>query len=72
MFCYYLRSILIVTVIIYSWLSRCSIARGSNSRLSQEVPTKVKARNSFLFAAGFYKVENTEHLIDFVVTLFFS
>ena len=31
--------------------------------------TKVKARKSFLFTEGYLKVENKEHLFDFVVTL---
>ena len=33
-------------------------------------PTKVKAPKSFLFTDGSFKVENKEHLVDFVVTLY--
>ena len=54
-----------------SRLSRGTTARGSCSGLSLGGPTKVKARNSFLFTEGSLKAENKEHLIDFVVTLYF-
>ena len=57
---------------IYIRLLRCSTARGSCSGLSLIGPTKVKARKSFLFAEGSLKVENKEHLVDFVVTLYFT
>ena len=33
---------------------------------------KVKTCKSFLFTEGSLKVENEEHLFDFVVTLYFS
>ena len=42
---------------------------GPGSGLSLVGPTKVKARKSFLFTKGSLKVENKEHLMDFVVTL---
>ena len=32
----------------------------------------VKAHESFLFSEGSLKVENKEHLVDFVVTLYFT
>ena len=35
-------------------------------------PTLVKARTSFLYTEGFLKVENKEHLVDFVITLYFT
>ena len=57
---------------IYSQLSRCITARGSISGLSLGGPTKVKARESFLFTEGSLKVENKEHLFDFIVTLLSS
>ncbi len=56
-------------VIIYSWLSRCSTARGSSTRLSLVGTTKVKACKSFLFTEGSPEVENKEQLFDIVVTL---
>ena len=46
---------------IYSWLSRCSTARGSGSRLSCGGPTKVKAHKTFLFTEDLLKVENKGH-----------
>ena len=54
---------------MYSWLSRCSEARGSSTGLFLIGPTKVNTRKSFLFTKGFLKVENKEHLFDLVVTL---
>ena len=42
---------------MYSWLLRCSKARGSSTGLSLVSPTKVNARKSFLFTEGFLKVE---------------
>ena len=33
-------------------------------------PTKVKDHKSFKFTEGSLKVENKEHLVDFIVTLF--
>ena len=47
---------------INSRLSRCSTDRGAISRLPQGGRTKVKVQGSL-------KVENKEHLFDFVVTL---
>ena len=40
-----------------SRLSRCSTARGSDSRFSLGGPTKVKASKAFLFTEGSLKVE---------------
>ena len=57
---------------IDSWLSRCSTARGSSTKLFHVGPTKVKAHKSFLFTGGSLKVENEKQLVDFVVTLFSS
>ena len=57
---------------INSWLSRCSSARGSGSWLYLGNPTKVKANKFFLFTESSLKVENKEHLVDFVVTLYLS
>ena len=54
---------------IHSRLSRCSTARGSSTRLSLVVPTKVKVCKSFLITEGSLKVENKEHLFDFFATL---
>ena len=59
-------------MVIYSLLSRYSTARGSSTGLSQEGPSKVKACKSFLFTKGSLEVENKEHLVDFVVTLYFT
>ena len=56
--------------IIYSWLSRCSTARGSSTGLLLVGPGKVKACESFLFTEGSPECENKEHLFDFVVTLY--
>ena len=47
-----------------------STAKGSGSGLSLGGHTKVGASKSFLFTEGSLKVENKEHLINFVVTLF--
>ena len=49
----------------YSRLSRCSTAVGSSSRLFLGCPTKVKARNSFLFTEGSHKNFNSRlnHLL---------
>ena len=58
-------------IFIYGWLSRCSTARGSCSRLSLGGPTTVNALKSFLFTEDSFKVENKEHLVDFIVTLYF-
>ena len=41
---------------------RCGTARDPISGLFLGVPTKVKARKSFLHTEGFLKVENKEHL----------
>ena len=57
---------------MYNQLSRCITARGSGSGLSLGGPTKVKVHKSFLFTEGSHKVENKEHLVEFVVTLSFS
>ena len=57
---------------IYSQLSRCSTASGSSTGLSLVGPTMVKASKTFLFTEGSLKVENKEHLVDFVVTLYFT
>ena len=57
---------------MYSRLLRCGTARGSGFRLSLGGPTKVKARKSFLFTEGLHKVENKKHLVDFVVTHYYS
>ena len=54
------------------WLLRCSTARRSSNGLFLVGPTKVKACKSFLFNEGSLKVENKEHLFDFVLTLFLS
>ena len=51
-------------------MSRSSTARGSDTGLSLVGPTKVKACKSFLFTAGSFKVENKEHLFDFVSKLY--
>ena len=48
--------------IIYSWLLRCSTARGSSSGLSLRGPTKVKAPKCFLFTEGSLIVENNKLL----------
>ena len=55
---------------IHSRLRRCSTARVSSTELFLVGPTKVKAPKSFLFTEGSIKVENNEHLIDFVFTFF--
>ena len=47
---------------MYSQLSRCSAAKGSRTGLSLVGPTKVKARQSFLFTEGFLKVEINKSL----------
>ena len=57
---------------IHSQLSRCCTTRGSSSGLSLEDPTKVKARKFLLFTESSLKVENKEHLFDFVVTLYLA
>ena len=57
---------------IYSLLSGCSTARGSSAGLSLVGPTKVNSCKSFLFTQGSLKIENKEHLVDFVVTLYFT
>ena len=49
----------------------CRGVAQSSSGLSMEGPTKVKARKSYLFTERSLKVENKEHLIDFIVTLYF-
>ena len=49
---------------------RCSAARSSISGLSYGGPAKFKAPKSFLNTEGSLKVENKEHLFDFVVTLY--
>ena len=59
-------------VIKISRLSKCSTARGSSTELSLVGPTKAKACKSFLFTECSLKVENKEHLINFVVTLNFA
>ena len=41
----------------------------SSTGLSLVGPFKVKALTPFLFTEGSFKVENKEHLFDFVVTL---
>ena len=43
-------------------------ARGSNTGLSLLGPTKIKACKSFLFTEGSLRVEDEEHLVNFVVT----
>ena len=58
-----------VTCCLLSW---CSTTCGSNSRLYFIGSTKVKAGKSFLFTEGSLKVENKEHLFDFVVTIYFT
>ena len=55
---------------IFSRLLRRSTARGSSTRLFRVGTTKVKACRSFLFTDSPLKVENKEHLVDLVVTLF--
>ena len=50
-------------------VARRSAARGFSSGLSLGGPTKVKAHKSYQFAEGSLKVENKEHLFDFIVTL---
>ena len=57
-----------ITCLIYRRLSRFSTTIGSSAGLSLVGPTKVEARKSFLFTEGFFKVENKEHLNDFVVS----
>ena len=57
---------------IHSQLLRCNTARGSSTGLSLVGPTKVKAVKSFLFTEGSLKVLKKEHLVDFVVTLYFK
>ena len=52
---------------MYSRLSRCSTARICSTKLSLVGPTKVKAHKSFLFSEDSLKVENKEHLVDFVI-----
>ena len=66
----FLRFLSIAIFAIYNWLSRCSTARGSSTVLSLVSLTLVKACKSFLFTEGTLKVENKEHLFDFVVTLY--
>ena len=61
----------IVFLFIYWLLLRCSTARGSGSWLSLGGPTWANARKYFLCIEGSLKVENKEHLIDFVVTHYF-
>ena len=51
---------------MYSGLPRFITARWSNTGLSLVGTNKVKARKSFLFTEGSLKVENKEHLFDFV------
>ena len=58
----------LVLEVIYSQLSRCSTL-WSSVGFSLIGPTIVKAHESFLFSEGSLKVENKEHLVDFVVTL---
>ena len=53
-------------------MSRLSTSRFSCSGLSLGGPTNFKACKSFLFTEGSFKVENKEHLIDFLVTLAFQ
>ena len=53
--------------VIHSRLSRCNTARGYCSGLSLGSPTKVEARKSYLLTEGSLKVENNEHLFEFVV-----
>ena len=60
----------IVQNIIYSRLSRDSTARGLFLGYPKEVPLRFKAGESFLFTEGYLKVENKEHLYDFIVTLY--
>ena len=55
---------------IHSRLRRCSTARVSSTELFLVGPTKVKAPKSFLYTEGSLKVENKEHLFDFVATLY--
>ena len=43
-------------------------ARGSSTRLSLVVPTKVKACKSFGFTVKLPCADNNEHWIDFVIT----
>ena len=53
------------------WL-RCVTAWGSVTGLSQVGLTKVKARKPFQFTESSLRVWNKEHLVDFVVTLYFT
>ena len=52
----------------YSGLSRCSTARGDISGICLGGPTKVKACKYFLFTEPSLKVENKEHLFDFLLS----
>ena len=54
---------------LYSWLSRCCTARVSSTGLLLEGPTKVKARNSFLFTVCSLKVVNKDNKIKVVKQL---
>ena len=44
---------------------------GLDTGLSLVDPTKIKAVKSFLFTEGSLKRWNKEHIVDFVVTLYF-
>ena len=56
---------------INSQLSRCSTARVSSTGLCLVGPTEVKAHKSVLLSRDSLKVWNKEHLVDFVVRLYF-
>ena len=58
--------------IINSRLSRCNTARAFSTGLSLVDTTKVEAWKSFLFSEGSLKFEHKEHLVDFVVRLYFT
>ena len=55
--------------IMNSQLLRCSTARGSSSGYTLEVQLRLRLVSIF-FNGGSLKVENKEHLFDFIVTIF--
>ena len=51
---------------------RCCTTKGSVTGFSQVSLIKVKAHESFLFIEKFPFIENKEHLVNFVITLYYS
>ena len=55
---------------IYSQLSRCCTAGGSSTGCLLGGSAKVKAHGSFQFTEKFPCIENKDHLVDFVITIY--